>query len=770
MLASLARFSFRKRWVMVFAIWLPLLVGVSAVSGILKPDFHSDFTQPDSESKQVQDAFLNAGDKTANGQPAQIVFTATQGISDPAVKAAMTLLFTDVATFQGVKVTSPYDPAGAGQVSHDKPIAFAELSVSKRHQAQFVSLAKQIKARGAEVKVPGVTVEYGGQIFNAIKFPDSEVLGLLAAVIILLLAFGSVLGMGLPIGTAMFGLVSAIGLIGIASHGISMPDFAPQMAAMIGLGVGIDYALFIVSRYREGLHAGLEPEQAIMESIDSSGRAVLFAGITVMISLLGLMTMGLAFVTGLAISGSVAVLVMMMAALTLLPALLGFVGKRIDHTSVAAAIAIGIGVVSTLVGVIAGNALPFASIGILVGLLIVACSFLPVGHSLRRQLKQRAPKPRERQFWYRWSRVIQHRPWRAFAGGVVALVVLALPLFSIQMGFSDSGVLKTDQTTRRAFDLVAAGFGPGFNGPLALVSTDPAMNAGVATNVNAALKTDPGIAFASPPFQLNSKTWAWQVYPTTAAQDQATRDLVTRLRGAELDGVGAVVKVGGFTAGGIDFSTYIAGRMPILIGAVLILSFLLLMAVFRSVLVPIKAVIMNLLSIGASYGVIVAIFQWGWLKGLIGIDRTGPIEPWVPMMLFAIVFGLSMDYEVFLLSRMKEEFHRTGDNATAVADGLAATARVISAAAIIMVCVFSAFVLGDDRNLKLFGLGLAAAVFVDATLVRMVLVPATMELLGARNWWIPKWLDRILPKIDVEGHHHEDLVAVDHQDRQPELV
>ncbi|HZY08734.1 MAG TPA: MMPL family transporter, partial [Ilumatobacteraceae bacterium] len=325
----------------------------------------------------------------------------------------------------------------------------------------------------------------------------------------------------------------------------------------------------------------------------------------------------------------------------------------------------------------------------------------------------------------------------------------------------------TDQTTRRAFDLIADGFGPGFNGPLTLVSTDPAMTPGLAQEVDAALKAEPGIAFASPGSPIldagtgqpvNPPAWQWLAFPKTAAQDQATRDLVAHLRNTNLNSAAVPVLVGGFTAGGIDFSTYIVDRLPILIGAVLILSFLLLMVVFRSVLVPLKAVIMNLLSIGAAYGLIVAVFQWGWAKDVFGVVKTGPIEPWVPMMLFAIVFGLSMDYEVFLLSRMREEFVRTGDNATAVADGLAATARVITAAALIMVCVFSAFVLGDDRNLKLFGLGLAAAVLVDATIVRMILVPATMELLGDRNWWIPKWLDRILPRLDVEGHHLDEIV------------
>jgi RND superfamily putative drug exporter len=762
---------------MVFAIWLPLLVGLSAISGALKTDYHTDFTQPDSESKQVQDAFAKAGDKTADGIPAQIVFTAPQGIQDPAVKAAMSSFFADIedeANFPGINVKSPYTEQGAAQVSGDKPIAFADLSVGRRTQTEFIAVADDIKARGAQVNVPNLTIEYGGQIFNAIKFPESELLGLLAAVIILLIAFGSVLAMGLPVGTAIFGLGVSIGLIGIASHGFSMPDFAPQMAAMIGLGVGIDYALFIVSRYREGLHNGLTPEQAVMESIDSSGRAVLFAGITVMISLLGLMAMGLAFVNGLAISGAAAVLVMMVAALTLLPALLGFVGDKIDNTSRAAGIAVGVFVGIALVGVFAKKLGPAIGVAALLAILVMVAGYLPFGHALRRPIKHRTPKPGDQRFWYRWSRVIQHRPWPMFFAGAISLLVLASPLLSIQLGFTDSGVLKKDQTSRRAYDLVADGFGPGFSGPLAIVSSDPKMTPEIAAKVDSVLKSDTGVALATPGRQLVSAdgtpvtpaTWTWVAFPTTAAQDPATSDLVGRLRGAELNSVGAAVLVGGFTASGIDFSSYIAGRLPILIGAVLILSFLLLMCVFRSVLVPIKAVIMNLLSIGASYGVIVSIFQWGWLKGAIGIDRTGPIEPWVPMMLFAIVFGLSMDYEVFLLSRMKEEFVRTGDNGTAVADGLAATARVITAAAIIMVCVFSAFVLGDDRNLKLFGLGLASAVFVDATLVRMILVPATMELLGARNWWFPKSLERFLPKLNVAGHHTDATEP----DPEPESV
>ncbi len=309
-----------------------------------------------------------------------------------------------------------------------------------------------------------------------------------------------------------------------------------------------------------------------------------------------------------------------------------------------------------------------------------------------------------------------------------------------------------------------------------LVSTDPAATAESVLAVDAALNADDGISFASPGAEIAPGTWLWSAYPTTSPQDEATTQLVERLRGEALPATGLDVNVGGFTAGSIDFSAYLGKRLPLLIAAVLVLSFLLLMAVFRSLLVPLKAVIMNLLSVGAAYGVIVAIFQWGWGAGLLGIGKEGPVEAWAPMMLFAIVFGLSMDYEVFLLSRMKEEYDRTGDNAGAVADGLAATARVITAAALIMVCVFGAFVLGNDRQLKLFGLGMAVAVFVDATIVRMILVPATMELLGNKNWWIPRWIDRILPKIDVEGHSHlhegdgEGAGGLGDDDRQHELV
>jgi RND superfamily putative drug exporter len=743
-------------------------------------DYRTSFTLPDSESKMVQEALQGIGNGEQAGMVAQIVFTAPQGTTDPAVVEAMNGLFDQVGQIPGVTVTSPYTPEGVRFNSATEPISFAQLSVTERDQQQMLKLGNEIKEMGASIDVPGLRVEYGGQVFATFEFPESELLGILAAIVILLIAFGSVLAMGLPIGTALFGLGVGIGLVGLASNVLRMPEFSAQMTAMIGLGVGIDYALFIVTRYRENLRSGMEPEAATVEAVDSSGRAVIFAGITVMISLLGLFVIGIEFVRGLAIAGATGVLMMMFAAVTLLPALLGFAGRRIEVTSRAAAISVTAFVLLMLVGVFTGLSLGVAALaGLGVAVLTMAISFTPAGRALRTPLPPRHDKPREEQFWFRWSRYIQRRPWPAFIGGAAVLIVLALPLFSIRMGFGDTGNLPEEQTARRAYDMLADGFGPGSSGPLVLVSTDPAADAASAAKVDAALSGDAAIAFASPGAEIAPGTWLWQAYPISSPQDEATTQLVERLRDDALPATGIAVMIGGFTAGSIDFSSYLGDRLPLLIGAVLVLSFLLLMLVFRSVLVPLKAVIMNLLSVGAAYGVVVAIFQWGWAKDLFGIGKAGPVEAWAPMMLFAIVFGLSMDYEVFLLSRMREEFVRTGDNHIAVADGLAATARVITAAALIMVCVFGAFVLGNDRQLKLFGLGMAVAVAVDATIVRMILVPATMELLGSRNWWMPAWLDRILPRIEVEGHHPEaDAAGLDDGDdddrplgdREPQLV
>jgi RND superfamily putative drug exporter len=531
-----------------------------------------------------------------------------------------------------------------------------------------------------------------------------------------------------------------------------MPDFTTSLVAMIGLGVGIDYALFIVTRYREGIHHGMSVEDSVVNAVDTSGRAVIFAGITVIISLLGLFVMGLAFARGLAIGAVIGVLIMMIASISLLPALLAMVKHRIDVTTRAALAALAAFVVITFFAVVAESLVLFlAAVVSAIVVTLTSFAFKP----MRKPIPQRARKPKNETFWYRWSRLVQRRPWTSALSATAVLLLLGAPLLSIRLGFGDNGNAPESTTVRRAYDMLAEGFGPGFNGPLFItVQGDTASDPAALESFVGVVRGVDGIAFAqATPASQDGSLSLVIAYPTTAPQDEATTTLIKTLRNDVIPGTGVEAKVGGFTAAGVDFADVIGSRMPLLFIGVLSLSFLLLMAVFRSLLVPLKAVIMNLLSIGAAYGVIVAIFQWGWGMNLIGVGKAGPIESWAPMMLFAIVFGLSMDYEVFLLSRVREEYLRTGNNAEAVADGLTATARVITAAALIMVCVFAAFVLGYDRQLKLFGLGLALAVFIDATIVRMVLVPATMELLGDRNWWIPKWIDRMLPKIDVEGHN-----------------
>lgn len=778
MLSRLARWCFRHRWSTI-VIWIAALVVGSAVAqGVLGgDDFQTRFSIPATESRRafelLEDAFPNDDSVTE----AQLVFEVEQGIDDPQVKSALSSLFVAVLDgVPGLRLTNPYDlpsitnpSGGARLVSSDRKIAYAELGLpaieSQEGQTEFGHRIMKVAERhlAANPLPEGVRVEFGGDPFVDFELPESEVVGLLAAIIILVLAFGSVLAMGLPIGSALIGLGTGVALITMISHLMEMPDFSLQIGAMIGLGVGIDYALFIVTRYREALRRGLEPEGATVEAADTAGRAVLFAGITVMISLLGMFMMGMAFVHGLAIAGSVAVGFMVLAALTLLPALLAFVRHRIDVTTRAALAALVLFASLALVGVIFLGTLSLVPIGLLVAAVVMGASF--VFRSWRTPIKHREPKPREMQLWYRWSRLVQRRPWTSFAAGLASLLLLTFPLLDMRLALSDNGNRSDWQTARQAYDLLAEGFGPGFNGPLTLVAEIPEGTsdedvASTASRLTTAIRDTTDVVFASEPVRATENLVLWKVVPAGAPQDVSTTELVHRLRDDVIPPVlessaspDMQVNVGGFTAIAVDLSDYFGRRVFLFIGAVLLLSFVLLMAVFRSVLVPLKAVLMNLLSIGAAYGVVVAVFQWGWLADLIGVGRAGPIEPFIPMMLFAIVFGLSMDYEVFLLSRVKEEFDRTGDNSAAVADGLASTARVITAAALIMVAVFGSFVAGDDRTVKLFGLGLAVAVFIDATLVRMVLVPATMELLGARNWWIPKWLDRVFPRIDVEGAH-----------------
>ena len=705
MLQRLARTCYRRRRLVALA-WIGILIAATAVSSAFGGDLRNDFSLPGSESQAASDLLDEGGFVGAAGQRGQIVFAASSGIDDPAVQRAMEEFFAAVRTeVDRVEVASPY--GGGGQIAQDGSVAFADVEFGDVPLDVAQDRAAEVAALRNITSFPeSVQVELGGELFYEESEFSSEGVGLVAAVVILLVAFGSVLAMGLPILTALFGIGCGMAIVMLAAHVLDVPDFAPAAVAMVTIGVGIDYALFLVTRYREELAAGRGPEAAVVRAMDTAGRAVLFAGTTVVIALLGLLVVGLAATRSLAVAVSSGVLMVMLASLTLLPALLGFAGRHIDRFSIG---------------------------------------------------WHRLDRGGQTSVWYRWSRVVQSRPIPIAAVGLSVLLVLTAPVVSMRLGFGDAGNRPDSDTARRAYDLISESFGPGYNGPVFLAAelTGDLSDESVLERLDAALTNDPGVAHVAPPvLSVDRRVAVVQVFPTTSPQDEATSELVHRLRGDVLPqvvtGTDARVLVGGSVAAVTDASDLQSSRMPLFIGAVLIVSFLVLMAVFRSVAVALKAVLLNLLSIGAAYGVVVAVFQWGWGAGVLGLGEPGPVEAWAPMMLFAILFGLSMDYEVFLLSRVKEEYDRTGDNATAVADGLARTARLITAAAAIMICVFGGFVLSVDRALQLFGLGLATAILVDVTIVRLLLVPATMELLGDRNWWLPGWLDGLLPRLTVD--------------------
>jgi RND superfamily putative drug exporter len=704
-LYRLGRASARRRRLTVL-VWALLAVGVIALAQAGGGRTTDAFEVPGVESQRAQDV-LEDDFPGAAGTSAQLVFAAADGtLSRPGTAAAVDAALADVAAQPHVGTVgelqrSPDDRVGYAEVRYDRPSEGIRDQAYERLEATM----DRTNDTGA------VRMELGGDLPTeaAQEEPSGqELVGILVAVVVLLVAFGSVIAMGLPIGVALAGLATSMGLIALVAALVDVNSVAPTLAAMIGLGVGIDYSLFIVTRHRENLRLGLPVEEAAGRAIATSGAAVLFAGATVVIAICGLAIAGIPAVTLTGLASALTVAVMVAIALTLLPALLGFAGHRIDAIR--------------LPGMRAGAGL--------------------VGRE---------------SLWHRWGRQVSAHPWRYLVAGVAVLGLLAAPVLSMRLGMTDNGSSPTSMTTRRAYDLVAEGFGPGFNGPLVLAVELDRAGAGDLAPLAAAVADDPGVA-AVAPLRPNADGTAavLQVVPTTAPQHEDTTELVHRLRDEVIPGAlaatpGAEVHVGGQTAVFIDMSDQVSSRLPWFVGAVIGLSVLLLTVVFRSVAVPLKAAAMDLLSIGAAYGVIVAVFQWGWLKDLFGVSETVPIVSFMPMMLFAILFGLSMDYEVFLLSRVREEYLRRGDNDTAVVEGIAATARVITSAALIMISVFGAFVLGDDPVVKMFGLGLATAVLIDATIVRIVLVPATMRLLGERNWWLPGWLDRRLPRLDLEG-------------------
>jgi RND superfamily putative drug exporter len=628
-----------------------------------------------------------------------------------------------VATLPHVgSVASPYAPGAAAQISKDGRIAYATVTFDEVANDLPIGAIERVVTVAQDAAHEGVDVQLGGQAIGQTNKPgiSGTAFGFIAAAIVLFLVFGSLFAMLMPLLTAGFALGAGVAVIGLLSHALTMASFSSELSLLIGLGVGVDYALFIVTRFRQGLLRGLSSEEAVADALDTSGRAVLFAGITVCIALLGMFTLGVSFLYGVAIAASVVVAMTVLAALTLLPALLGFAGTRI------------------------------------------------LGRKTRRALAAGGPLSNddESPAWRRWAGVLQRRPALFAAGAAVLLLVIAIPFLSIRLGSSDEGNDPSSTTTRQAYDLLAEGFGPGFNGPLQLVAAVPNKEAeeGFDRVLAAAKKTEDVVAVTPakivPGKNGHPAVATANVVPAGSPQDASTTDLLHRLRDETVPDatakIGPTVLVGGQTAVFEDFSGVLSQKLPLFVGVVVLLSFLLLMAVFRSIVVPAMAAAMNLLSAGAAFGVITAVFQWGWGASLIGIDRTGPIEAFLPVMVFAILFGLSMDYEVFLVSRIYEEWRRRGDNREAVVHGLAATARTITAAAAIMVLVFGAFVLGGERVIELFGVGLASAVFLDAVIVRSVLVPSLMLLAGKANWWLPAWLDGLIPHLNVEGSTDSD--------------
>ena len=721
-LYRLGRFAARHPLATIGA-WLLVAVTVVLTSATVGRSLEDTTEVPGLDSQRAVD-LLSAAESADAGLTAQVVITPVPGgatfFESAEARDALALIQRELVALPNVLGTS--DPAGAfnlgtdaavdtGTVSPDGRVALIRIQYPVLDELDASDLDR-LKAVVESSSSTALQVEAGGDLFFAFEQPETgvgEAMGLLVAVVVLLLAFGSIVAMGLPIGMALLGLGLGVSSLALVTYVIEIPSFAPMMASMVGLGVGIDYALFVVTRHREHLALGMAVDEAAGRAVATAGQSVVFAGGTVVVSILGLAVAGIPFITATGIAISLVVLIMVAASITLLPAFLGLAGGWIDRL-----------------------ALP----------------------SFRRRRGARSPAGLVG--WERWgAHGASHAT--AYALGVTAvLLAMTAPVLALRLGVPDDGTLPESRTERRAYDLVGESFGPGTNGPL-VIAIDISRDATVVDAVAAAIAADPGITAVAPPAVDTASGVAVIVAtPATAPQDRATRATVERLRSdvfpTVLEGSPATAHVGGQTASFADLSDRVQDRLLLFIVAVVVLSFMLLTMVFRSILVPLKAAILNLLSIGAAYGVLVMVFQWEWGASLIGLEAAVPIVSFIPMLMFAIVFGMSMDYEVFLLSRVREHYLATGDNHAAVVHGLASTARVITSAALIMVSVFLGFVLGDDPTVKMLGLGLATAIFVDATIVRMILVPAAMELMGDANWWLPRWLDRLLPNIDIDGH------------------
>jgi RND superfamily putative drug exporter len=701
-LARIADIAYRRRGRMVLG-WIVATVVLIGLGSSLAGEYHADYNTPGSQSKQASDLTQRAF-KGYSGQEIYVVWKDPNGAKTPAATKSMNEFF---ARAEGVEHVGRH---GQVRVSEDGTIATTTLPLDvpgwevKKEQGEELIDAAEGVAGG------NLQVELGGEpILIAQGETSPEGIGFLGAAIVLLIAFGSLVAAGLPLVIALVGLgISSGGLIVLLANVIDVPNWTTAVSGLIGIGVGIDYALLVLTRFRASLKAGNDRHDAVVEAVTTAGRSVIIAGSTVVIAVLGLFLTGLPYMYGVAISTSLAVLVVMLASLTLLPALLSYLGPRVDRLRI-----------------------PF----------------------LGRRLDHVEGEPNSPAA--RWSHLVQRHPWPAVIGAVAVLLALAAPALGMRLGFPDAGNDQAGTMTREAYDLISEGFGPGANGPLVIVAETPGAEAHAAMEKLATgLRGEEGVAYvAAPEFNGDGSAALLTVVPTTSPQDEATQNLVDHIRKVMPDtlaGSGATAYLGGVTPALEDQSEYVTERMPIFIIGVLGLSFLLLLVAFHAPLVALKAGIMNLLSVSAAYGVMTVAAQGGAFGKLIGIDHEVPIAPFMPVMMFAILFGLSMDYEVFLVSRIREEYLKDGDTSRAVADGLAKTARVITAAAAIMVVVFLAFIASPEVFLKLLGIGLASAIFLDATLVRMVLVPGLMQLLGKWNWWIPSWLERALPRLDVE--------------------
>jgi RND superfamily putative drug exporter len=710
---AVGRWCVRHRRI-VLLVWLVALVGTVAASQAAHASFSTKFQLPNTQSATAL-SLLQKDFPAVSGDSDQIVLHSRSGtIHDPAVRAAAVAMLRKVAVLPHVQsVTSPYTAPGAAQVSKDGTVAFATVHFDELAQALPKPAVQKVITTAQAAQTGQLQVALGGQAIETAEATTSSLstgIGIICAIIVLGIAFGALFAAFLPLITALAAIGIGYALTGLLTHVFAVASFATILGVLIGLGVGVDYALFIVTRHRTGLLGGRTIEDAAVNAVNTAGRAVFFAGIIVCIALLGQFALGVSFLYGVAVSAAVTVALTMLSSLTLLPALLGFVGIRV------------------------------------------------LSRRQRARLAATGPVAEETTgFWRRWALAIERHPVLPAAAALVAVIVIALPVFSLRLGLDDAGSDPSATTTHQAYDLLAKGFGPGFNGPFQLVAElhSPADQARFASLLKTVAR-QPGVLSVTPPVPSpGGRVAVAELYPATSPQAVATSDLLHRLRSdtipAAESGTSLKVLVGGVTAIQDDFASVLSAKLPLFIAVVVILAFLLLVLVFRSLLIPLIASIMNVLSVGAALGIMNAVFEWGWGHSLFGIAGTAPVEVFIPVLLFSILFGLSMDYEVFLVSRMHEQWLLTGDNRRAVTLGQAETGRVITAAATIMILVFGSFILGGSIIIKQFGIGLAGAIIIDAFIIRTVLVPAIMHISGNANWWLPRWLDRALPHLSLEG-------------------